>query len=395
MKKQYFLAISLSVLLGLSFSCAFGQDTPATRRNKKEGGYLFTVLYENGSTDVADQAQSSTCWSYSTESFIESELMRLGKGRYNLSEMFVVHQAYMAKSERYVRMHGNLTYAPGGAFHDAMYVLKNFGAVPEAAYPGLKPGEEDPDHNEMDAVLESVVRTVVKTPSPTKKPSPVWKNAVKGVLSAYLGEIPDKFEYEGKTYTPLSFAASLGINPDDYVEISSFSHHPFYEKFVLEVPDNWVQRSMNNVPLDELVEIVDNALLNGHTVAWGADVSEPAFSQRNGVAVVPVTDVNTATAEEKAHFWDQPRAEQTITQEIRQKAFNDYSTLDDHGMHIVGLAKDQNGAKYYIVKNSWGKSSNQIGGYIYVSETYFRYKTIDIMVHKGAVPNKIAKKIGL
>lgn len=376
----------LVALLLLSLYQGFAQTTE--RRNKKDGGYFFTVVKENGTGPVANQSMSSTCWSFSTASFLESELMRMGKPPVNLSEMFVVHQAYISKAEYYIRLHGNHSFSPGGAFHDPLFVLRTYGAVPEAAYTGLPKGETLPNHLEMDEVLQAMLKVVVER----KTIAPTWRGAVTGVLDAYLGKVPESFEYQGKTYTPRSFADMLGLNPDNYIEIGSYTHHPFYKPFVLEVPDNWMMERIQNVPLDEMMEVIDEALMNGYTVAWGADISESTFSHKNGVAVIPAADYGSLSAEEKLRFFDEPREEKNITQEIRQEGFDDYSTQDDHAMHIVGLAKDQKGTKYYIAKNSWGTENNQLGGYVYVSESYVRAKTTSIMVHKDAVPKKIQKK---
>lgn len=382
-----------SLLIASSLCGSVFAQQPEVRKNKKEGGFSFTINKEIGNTDVSNQASSSTCWSFSTLSFFESEMMRMGKKPVNLSEMFVVRNIYQEKADRYVRMHGNLAFAPGGAFHDPIHVLKAYGMMPEEAYMGKLPMEKDHKHGELDAVTLAFVKAVVENHN--KRLSPVWKDAFSGILDAYLGKLPSTFTYDGKTYTPKSFGESLGLNANDYVEIGSYTHHPFYEKFILEVPDNWMQSEIQNLPLDEMMEVLDNAIANGFTVAWGADVSEPYFSHENAVAVVPATEWRELSKDERAHFFEQPRKEATVTQEMRQAGFDNYATEDDHGMHIVGTAKDQAGTKYYIVKNSWGKESNESGGYFYASEAYIRYKTIDFMVHKDALPKKIAKKIGV
>ena len=353
-------------------------------RNKPDGGYQFTVDVEHGVTSVKNQYRSSTCWSFSTLSFLESELMRMGKGEYNLSEMYIVRNTYLAKAKRYVRMHGSLNFAGGGAFHDVTTVLRNNGLVPESAYPGLGYGTDKHVHGELDAVTKAVCDAVIENPNGDL--SDRWFDAFTGVLDAYLGEAPSSFEYNGQTYTPESFAASLELNPDDYVEFSSYTHHPFYSTFMLEVPDNWDNKHVVNVPLDDMMAIIDHALENGYTVAWAADVSEEGFNHRNGVAVVPA-DGNFSAAMEA------PVQQLVITQDLRQKAFDNFETTDDHGMHITGMAHDQNGHKYYIVKNSWG-DSNSCGGYLFASEAYVRYKTMDIMVHKASVPKKVTKKLG-
>ncbi len=375
-----------------------------TLKNKKDGHYYFTVIKNNETTEVQNQWRTGTCWSFSSLSFIESELLRTGKGKHNLSEMFIVHNAYLAKAERYVRMHGKMNFGQGGAFHDIPFVIKHFGIVPEEVYLGLNYGEDKHNHSEMEAVLKGMLDAVIKNRQ--RHLTTAWEPAFEKVLDTYLGEIPQEFEYQGKKYTPQSFAQHLGLNMDDYVEITSFTHHPFYETFVLEVPDNWVFGSVYNVPLDELMEIMEYAIMNGFTVAWGADVSEKGFSFRDGLAIVP-KDPSTiktkgrdnkhfsdAGAEKESDAFDAPVEELEITQEMRQKAFDNYETTDDHGMHIVGMVKDQNGTKYFVVKNSWG-TKNDCDGYFYASEAYFKYKTIDIMLHKGAIPPRLRKKLGL
>ncbi|HCQ28993.1 MAG TPA: aminopeptidase [Flavobacteriales bacterium] len=396
--KKIILSLSAAFFI---FSNATAQSD--TLKNKKDGHYYFTVIKNNETTEVQNQWRTGTCWSFSSLSFIESELIRTGKGKHNLSEMFIVHNAYIAKAERYVRMHGKMNFSQGGAFHDIPFVIKNFGIVPESVYLGLNYGEEHHNHSELEAVLKGMLDAVIKNKQ--RHLTTAWKPSVEKVLDTYLGEIPKEFEYEGKKYTPQSYAKHLGLNMDDYVEVTSFTHHPFYESFVLEVPDNWVFGSVYNVPLDELMEIMEYAIMNGYTVAWGADVSEKGFSFRDGLAIVPKDPstiktkgkdskyYNNAGAEKQSDAFDAPVEELEITQEMRQKAFDNYETTDDHGMHIVGMVKDQNGTKYFVVKNSWG-TKNDCDGYFYASEAYFKYKTIDIMLHKDAIPPHLRKKLG-
>lgn len=371
-------------------------------------GYIFTPVIELKSTPIEDQHRSGTCWSYSSLSFIESEMIRMGKPVVDLSEMFVVWNCYAKKADKYVRMHGNTNFGSGGAFHDAMWVLKNYGMVPEEVYDGLTIGEDKPVHNEMDAVLLSNVKTIVENSN--KKLSPVWYEAYKDLLNNYLGDIPDVFEYKGKKYSPKTFVTDyMEINPDDYIEIGSYTHHPFYEKFIIEVPDNWLWDEIYNVPLDEMMQIIDYALQNGYTIAWGADVSDKGFATKTkGVAVIPDIDMEDMTdaeiskwekmsekmQQEELYKLDKPGKEKTITQEMRQIDFDNYELTDDHGMHIVGTAVDQNGTPYFKVKNSWG-DYNDYDGYFYASKPYVALRTIDFMIHKDALPKKIAKKLGL
>jgi bleomycin hydrolase len=329
-----------------------------------------------------------------------------GKGEYNLSEMYIVNNAYYDKAQRYVRWQGNINFAAGGAFHDVLEIIREKGIIPEDVYNGKVIGEANHIHNEMDAVLEGYMAALIKNDN--GKLSPAWDEGIQGILDAYLGAYPDKFTYKGKEYTPLTFAASLGLDLDEYSEIGSYSHHPFYGQFVLEVPDNWMMDKIYNVPLEEMMQVIDYSLENGYTVGWGADVSEKGFSWKNGVAIVPAEKLEDLTGTEREKWeklsdeerkkqiycFEEPVPELTITQEIRQKAFDNYQTTDDHGMHIVGSAHDQNGNKYYIVKNSWGTTGNAYEGYFYASAAYVAYKTIDLLVNKNGIPKEIRKKLG-
>jgi len=396
--------LNFFVLFFVSGTLVSAQETTVPA----DEGYRFNPVIDLPATAVKDQNSSGTCWSYATLSFLESELIRMGKPMMDLSEMFVVWHCYDRKSDKYVRMQGNTNFGPGGAFHDAAWVIKNFGMMPEKAFNGLTIGEEKPVHGEMDEVLKNYVDGVIKNKN--KKLTPVWDEAFRAILNNYLGKIPESFTYEGVSYTPLSFARNyMGINPDDYVEIGSFTHHPFYSSFVIEIPDNWLWEPIYNVPLDELIQIIDHALENGYTVAWGADVSDNGFLTKDkGIAVVPEADITEMSdleitkwekmkdkeKKEALYKLDKPGKEKTITQEMRQIDFDNYTTTDDHGMHIVGTAKDQNGTVYYKVKNSWGEY-NEYKGYFYASKPYVALRTIDIMIHKGALPKKTAKLLNI
>ncbi|HEY3372455.1 MAG TPA: C1 family peptidase [Prolixibacteraceae bacterium] len=398
--KNIFLAVA--ILLSMAVSA---QDK---KEGEKEAGYQFTVIKEIPCTPVKDQFRSGTCWSFSGLGFLEAEMLRLGKPTVDLSEMFVVYHAYSDKAVKYVRLHGSLNFGGGGAFHDVTNVIRQYGIVPEEVYRGLNYGEEKHVHGELDRVLLDEVKGVVENSN--KKLSTAWYEVLNGTLNTYLGALPEKFNYQGKEYTPQSFAQGfVGLNMDDYVEISSYSHHPFYSKFIIEVPDNWSWDNVYNVPLNELEEIIDNSINTGYTVAWAADVSEKGFSTSlKGVAVVPVVDKTNMTDAEITKWEKQtekeknedlyklakPGKEKVITQELRQIDFDNFTTTDDHGMLIMGIAKDQAGNAYYKVKNSWG-SYNEYGGYFYASKPYVDYKTTSIMVNKEAIPKNIRKKLNL
>ncbi len=381
MKKKIILAL---------FTLASYTYAQNTFTNKKEGGYIFTPIKMAQATSVKNQFKSGTCWTYSTNSFLESEILRTSKKEVDLSEMYIVRTSYAEKAKRYVRMMGKTQFAEGGEFHDVMRVFKENGLMPQSAYPGY---QDKFEHGEMDKVMKSVVDAIVEQAGKGKLTT-LWPQALNGLLDGYCGKLPENFIYEGKTYSPKDFANSLGIKPDDYVEITSFTHHPMYSKFVLEVPDNWAWSEVYNVPLAELGEIATYAINNGHSVAWASDVSEKGFSFKNGVAIVPEKDWDAMSAKEKEDAFSKPNPELTITPELRQMGFDNLTTQDDHGMHIIGMAKDQNGNNYFAVKNSWG-IENDLAGYLYVSVPYFLYKTTSILVHKDAIPAKIKAKMKL
>jgi bleomycin hydrolase len=306
--------------------------------------------------------------------------------------MFIVRHIYLKKAENFVRMHGHTNMGPGGAFHDVINAIREFGIVSESAYPGIKDGKNAFDHSELDAALKAFLEVIVRNES---KITPDWKAAVNGILDAYLGKVPEKFDFGGKTYTPRSFADFMGIRPDDYLEFTSFTHHAPYSSFVLEVPDNWAWNLVWNVSLSELQEITEYALSQKYSVAWGADVSEKSFSFRKGLALIPLKDYDSQAEMDEDSVFLKPVAEKTISPELRQAAFDDYRTQDDHGMHITGSVKDQSGKRYFVVKNSWGSDRNFAGGYFFCSAPYYLYKTTSIMVHKNAVPKSVLAKIKL
>jgi bleomycin hydrolase len=396
--KKIFISFIFSVL-ALSFVQA-------------QAGYVFKDQTRLPTTSVKNQYKSGTCWSWSATSFFESEAMRLGvKNVPDISPMYAVRNMYKEKAIKYVRMQGKTNLGSGGELHDVLYTIKKYGMVPTEVYPGLNYGEENHVHAEIDEVIKDYCDGVLKAytegnSNGTAGLSTAWINGLDGILDAYFGKNPEKFTYQGKEYTPKTFASDyMKINPDNYMSLTSFTHHPFYENFILEIPDNWLWASLENVPLNELESTIDNALKNGYTVAWAADVSEKGFAARQGIAVIPAETKADISGTERAKWeniseeelnqqkyqFNQPLPEKEITQENRQIAFDRQYTTDDHGMHIVGWATDQNGAKYYIVKNSWGEY-NKYNGYFYASRAFVLYKTTAIMVNKESVPKDIAKK---
>jgi len=358
-----------------------------------KAGYTFTTVIDLANTSVKNQASSGTCWSYSTNSFLESEMIREGKQPLDLSQLYSARCAYVEKGINYVRMHGAVSLGDGGEPHDVINMFRKYGAMPQINYTGLNYGTNANDFGELSAVMEGILKAVVSNPN--GQLTTAWLPAYTAAIDAYLGKVPTSFDYKGKSYTPQTFAKEVvGINPDDYIEFSSETDHPYYEKYTLLVPDNWEYAQVYNIKVNDITDIIDNALKNGYTVAWGADVSEKYFSWVNGVAYVPEKEVKEMTKSERDSLFTGPKPEREITPEVRQAAFDNYNTTDDHGMHIVGLAKDQNGKEYYIVKNSWGQS-NDYKGYLYVTKAYVRYKTTAILLNKNGVLKDIRQKIGM
>ena len=394
----------LLTIAAMGMFCISGMAQEA--KDKKEG-FEFTVVKENPITSIKNQNRAGTCWSYSGLAFIESELLRMGKGEHDLAEMFIVHNTYLDRADKTVRTHGDVSFSQGGSFYDVLYAMKNYGLVPETEMrPGVMYGETLSNHNELSAVSDAVVAAIAKQKSLQKNANNelLWKKAVQAVHDIYLGERPEKFTYNGKEYTPKSFYESLGLNADDYVSLTSYTHHPFYSSFVLEIQDNWRWAPSYNLPIDELMEVFDNAIMKGYTIAWGSDVSEDGFS-RNGIAVLPDVEKAQELSGSDMARWlkmkpeekklnTKPQPQKWATQEERQAAYDNFETTDDHGMQIYGIAKDQMGNEYYMVKNSWGKSGTYEGIW-YASKAFARYKTMNIVVHKDALPKAIAKKLGI
>jgi len=340
----------------------------------------FTLKYQIKTSDVKNQANSGTCWSYATISFLETELLRKGKESVDLSEMFYVRYAYLQKAIYYVRLHGLGNFSQGGQAHDVTNVLKTFGMVPQEIYNGLHYGENFNAHSEMEMLLKGMLDEVVKNHN--QKLSTTWLTAFTAALDSYLGAVPQSFEYKNKKYSPATFASDyLNLNATDYIELTSYNHHPFYTKFDLEIPDNWSHDVYYNIPINELMLVIDNALQNGYSVCWDGDVSEKGFNHKAGTAELITVDTDAIKS--------------TDMQKYRQITFDNYTTTDDHLMHITGLATNKNGEKYYLTKNSWGTESNSCNGYLYMSENYTALKAIAIMVHKDAIPKEILKKLNI
>lgn len=400
------MKILMLSLIALCLALTAGAQTADTTSAE---GYRFTDTKIIPTTAVKDQSRSGTCWCFSTLSFLESEILRAGGPAMHLSEMWIVRHSFMDKAEKYVRMHGTINFAEGGASHDVTAGIKAHGIVPFEVYPGLNYGTEKPDFHELSVVLKAYLDAVVKTGDKSGKAlSTAWKRGFDAILDEYFGPLPETFTYEGKEYTPETFAAQLPIDLDNYIDISSFTHHPFYTQFIIEVPDNWMWGTVYNVPLDEMMQIIDHALEQGYTVSWGTDVSEKGFSRTKAIGIVPEADTESMSGTEAERWgkltdkekeaalykFDKPGKELTVTQQMRQTAFDNYETTDDHGMLIMGTATDQAGNRYYKVQNSWNVLP-PYDGFWYFSRPFVAYKTTSIMVNKQAPPKEIARKLGL
>ncbi|WP_088160163.1 aminopeptidase C [Sphingobacterium sp. G1-14] len=363
----------------------------ANQNDNSKSGFTFTEVINLGNTSIKNQGSSGTCWSYSGNSFLESEMIRMGKKPVEISQIYTARNTYLDKARTYVRLHGGLSLGEGGQFHDVLNSFRKYGTMPQSAYTGLHYGTTRNNFGEMTNMLDAMLGAVVKG----KTLTPNWEKAYTAAMDSYLGEVPEKFDYNGKSYTPRTFADQvIGINPDDYIGIASVTDHPYYSQFVLLIPDNWSFDRFYNVKMNDLTDIIDNALQKGYTVAWATDVSEKGFSWKNGVAYVPEKPFEEMTDQEKSTMFVGPKPELKVTAEERQKAFDNWQTTDDHGMHIVGLVKDQNGKEYYIVKNSWG-TTNDYHGYLYASKEFVRYKTTSLMLHKDGLTKDLKSKINI
>ena len=398
MKKIFMFA-----LLAMMATSALAQE-----EKKDDNKPVFTTIMELPITSVKDQNRSGTCWAFSTLSFFESEILKKTGKSYDLCEMFIANKDYMERAELTVRMHGDSQFAQGGSAGDVLIVIKNHGICPENAMPapGTLQGDSLANFNEFFSVMEPYVGAVAK--STAKKISNQWKVGLQGILDAYLGECPEEFVYEGKKYTPKTFAASLGIDWNDYVSITSYTHHPFYTAFPVEVQDNWRWDRSYNVPMDEMMQIIDNALKNGYTVAWGGDVSEDGFTRKGLGIAYDTKKAQSLTGSDAARWLKLSSSEKKSkldslginapeivpTQELRQERFDNWELTDDHGMHIYGLAKDQNGKEYYMVKNSWGEYGDYKGTW-YMTKAFVAANTMDFLINKNAIPKDIRKKLGI
>ena len=399
--KKTILFLALAALTAATVSA---QQAPKV----KPADYQFTTVKEIPITSMKNQNRSGTCWCFSALSFLESEVIKAknlkAEAYPDFSEMFIVRHSYHDRAVKYVRLNGYLNMAQGSGFGDVLEVIRDYGLMPQSAYSGMNYGYELPVQGELDAVLRGYVEAVAKNPN--RKLTPVWTKGFDGILDAYLGELPENFVENGVTYTAASYRDAMGINPDDYVNISSYTHHPFYSQFAIEVEDNWRWGLCYNLPLNEFMAVIDNAVENGYTVLWGGDVSEPGFT-RDGLAILLDTEAKPTTGSDQERWVgkaeDKPAAaaekkelpkELEVTQEIRQRMFDEKTSTDDHGMHLYGIAKDQNGTKYYLIKNSWGVTGAYDGTW-YMSENFVKGKTLNFVVNKKALPKDIAKKLGI
>ena len=353
--------------------------------------FHFTDMINLDNTSVKNQGSAGTCWSYSGNSFLESEMMRVGKKPVDLAEIYTARQVYLSKARNYILFNGNLGLGDGGETHDVINMLRKYGAMPQEAYTYEDYGKGTIKSSEFQRNFKEILDNYIKSTDPAKGIS--WVADINEYLDSKLGKMPETFTYNGKTYTPKTFSKDVvGINPDDYIELSSYKDSPYYEKMVLPVPDNWSYDLVYNVPMTELTDVIDNALAKGYTVAWSSDVSEPYFSWKNGVAEVPDLDLNNITPEQKKVMFDGPMPEKKVTEDLRLEGLYNLSTTDDHAMQIIGLAKDQNGKEYYKVKNSWGQS-NDYKGYLYVTKAFVQLKSTGILLHKDGLPKSTAKKL--
>lgn len=396
--------LTFALLALIATGAQAAKKKEAVNKNKP----VFTVIKENPITSIKDQNRSGTCWAYSTLSFFESEILKKSGKTYDLCEMFVANKNYMDRATMTVRMHGDVSFSQGGSAYDVYYVLKNYGICPEDAMPlpGTMYGDSLANFNEFFDVMTPYVEKIAKSDS--KKLTPAWKNGLQGIIDAYLGKCPENFTYEGKNYTPKTFAESLGLDWNDYVSITSYTHHPFWSEFAVEVQDNWRWPMSWNVPMEDMMRIIDNAVMNGYTVAWGGDVSEEGFTRKGLGIAYDTKKVQSLSGSDAAKWLRLSKTEKsnkldslginapeiTPSQELRQQRYDNWELTDDHGMLIYGIAKDQNGKEYYMVKNSWGEYGDYKGTW-YMTKAFVANATMDFMVNKNAIPEDIRKKLGI
>ncbi|RLD82464.1 MAG: aminopeptidase [Bacteroidetes bacterium] len=400
---------ALTKLLLLALTTAFFNFTPGQilAQDDADTAYIFETVVEIPVTTVKDQHRSGTCWSFAGISFVEAEVLRVTGKVTDLSEMFIVRNAYSVKGLKYVRMHGSSNFGPGGQGHDVINVMAEYGIAPESVYAGLEIGEDKHNHGELDAVLQGFLDAVIKKRA--GKLSPKWFEAYNAILDIYLGPIPASFEDDGNVVNPITYAESLEIKLDDYIEITSYSCYPYFEAVNLEIPDNWSDDVYYNLPLGYMMEVINYALEEGYTICWDGDVSDRGFSHRNGIAILPEKKVESLSGTERERWekltstekgkelyvFEKPGEEKDVDEAMRQEHFDNYTSTDDHLMHLTGIMEDQHGTRYYVTKNSWDDDSNDKGGYLYMSASYVKLNTVAVMIHKDAVPEKIAEKLGL
>jgi bleomycin hydrolase len=392
MKKKYLLLLAMAPLCSMSWA----QDNlvnslNANKSDASKDKFNFTTVINLERTSVKNQGSSGTCWSYSGNSFLESEMIKAGKQPVDIAEIYTARCVYIEKAKNYVRMHGAVSWGDGGELHDVINIYAKYGALPQSAYTGLNYGTSNNKFGEMQDALKGMLDGIIKNAN--GKLTPNWLTAFTAVVDSYLGKVPEQFQYNGKTYTPQSFAKEVvGLNAADYVELTSLQDQPFYQKVFLPIPDNWSFDYAYNLQMDDLITVIDNALKSGYSVGWATDVSEKYFSWKNGIAYVPEKEFEDMSNMEKSDMFNGPKAEKTITPAERQLCFDNYTTTDDHGMQIVGLAKDQNGKEYYIVKNSWGET-NDYKGYLYVTKNYVKFKTTGVLLNKNAISKDFRGKL--
>lgn len=390
--KKYLLLLAMAPVCSMGWA----QDNlvnalSANKSDASKDKFNFTTVINVERTSVKNQGSSGTCWSYSGNSFLESEMIKAGKQPVDIAEIYTARCVYIEKARNYVRMHGAVSWGDGGELHDVINMYAKYGALPQSEYTGLNYGTSNNKFAEMQDALKGMLDGIIKNSN--GKLTPNWLTAFTAVLDSYLGKVPEQFKYNGKTYTPQTFAKEvIGLNAADYVEITSLQDAPFYQKVFLPIPDNWSFDYAYNVQMTELTDVIDNALKAGYSVGWATDVSEKYFSWKNGVAYVPEKEFDEMSPAEKADMFNGPKPEKTITAAERQFCFDNYTTTDDHGMQIVGLAKDQNGKEYYIVKNSWGES-NDYKGYLYVTKAYVQFKTTGVLLNKNAMSKEFRNKL--